>query len=102
MLGSFTVVSTAGISNKTQDPSITVYPDPFITSLTIHTGSADTFIRDLKIYDMAGNLVREISFLTNPGISDKIVNLSDLHSGIYLLEFIYNNNKLYSRKITKL
>jgi plastocyanin len=102
MVASFTVVSTAGISNHFPDAEFTIFPDPVFSSLTIRVGSYDNSIKDLRIFDLAGKLIHEVSFTTSPGITDKTVDVSDLHVGIYFLEFIDNHNNQYIRKITKL
>jgi plastocyanin len=102
MLGSFTVISTAGISNKNPEPVFTFYPNPVVDNLFIRVESTESYIRDLKIYDLAGKLVQEIQFVTTSGIVDKTINLFYLNQGIYLLEFIDNYNNRYTHKITKL
>jgi len=102
MIASFTVISPAGLSNKDLKPVLSIYPNPVFFNLTIRVESEDSYIRDLRIFDLAGKLIREITFVTSPGVEDKTINLSDLPPGIFMLEFIDNHNKQYSRKVTKL
>lgn len=102
MLASFTVISAAGISNKYPEPAFSIYPDPVVSNLTIRVESTVSYIRNLKIYDLAGKMIREVNFMISPGITDKTINLSDLHQGIFLLEFLDNNNNQYIRKVIKL
>lgn len=102
MIGSFTVISTAGISNKYQEPDFSIYPNPVFSNLSIHIESQDSYIKDLRIFDLGGRLVGDINFVTSIGVEDKTINLSDLPIGIYLLEFIDNHNNHYIHKVTKL
>jgi plastocyanin len=102
MAGSYTVISAAGISNKNPEIAFSLYPNPVISNLTIRVKSTDSYIRDLKIYDLAGNMIREVNIVTSPGIADKTIDLSDLHRGIFLLEFLDNHNNQYIRKVIKL
>jgi plastocyanin len=102
MVGSFTVVSASGISNTFPDASFHLYPNPVYDNLSVHMGTSGSYIRDLKIYDLGGKLIRELTFESNPGMEDRTVNISDLDPGIFLIEFLDSNNNKYSRKITKL
>lgn len=102
MAGGFTVISTAGISNKSVELAINIYPNPVVSNLFIRIESTESYIRNLKIFDLAGKMIREVNFTTSTGISDKTIDLSDLNPGIYLLEFVDNHNKQYCHKVTKL
>jgi len=102
MAGGYTVISTAGISNKNPEPAFSIYPNPVFSNLFVRVESTDSYIRDLKIYDLSGIMIREVNFTTSPGISDKTIDLSGLNPGIYLLEFVDNHDKQYCRKVTKL
>ncbi|MCI0611588.1 T9SS type A sorting domain-containing protein [bacterium] len=77
--GSFTVTCTAGIDDDEQYISSSVYPNPFISALTMVNHGADA----VKITDISGQVVQAISLNTSGDKSE--INLDALAPGIYFL-----------------
>ena len=102
MIGSITVVAPSAIPVPAGKMSFTIYPNPVHSNLFIHNETGNSFIRGIKIFDPAGRLVRENSFAAGTMTEDRMVDLSDLPPGIYLLEFTDDHNIRYSDKISKL
>jgi photosystem II stability/assembly factor-like uncharacterized protein len=81
--------------------SISVYPNPFSSEITIdffESLSSNTY---LKIYDLQGRLLID-EFLMSQGSSTSkyIMDLSQLNSGVYLLQ-IANNKVLNTLRVVK-
>jgi plastocyanin len=102
MIGSITVVSTSGIPDPVSKMSYIIYPNPVHSNLFIHTEKNTGLIKGIRIFDPAGRLVKETSLAAGFANGDRTVDLSDLPSGIYLLEFTDDHNIRYSDKINKL
>lgn len=64
-------------------PSFSIYPNPAQAELNI---LFEEEISEIKIYDLNGRLLTE-------GVSDKLVDVSKLASGVYFLELISINGK---------
>ena len=85
---------------KTNNEQLTIYPNPVQSVLNIHTSSAFNGEATVNIYNITGQkLLSKTISLSNS--TDKSINLSDLNSGMYLLE-ILNNSKSVRSKIIKL
>jgi len=74
---------------------IKVYPNPTSSWINIKTNNNLTLNR-LVIYDMSGNQIKEID-----GSNLNKINISELASGLYLLEVVNSLNKKAVLKIIK-
>lgn len=101
MIGSFTVSNPAGVMAMTNSASISIYPNPFYNNVTFQFSSADTFLRNLMIFDITGKLWKTFVFPEQPGKMETTLDLTDIESGMYLFEFIDNHNNLYSRRVIR-
>lgn len=81
--------NTLGITDKEQS-TVKIYPNPTTEIISIHGLDA---IIGLRIFDLQGKLLKETT-------KEKVLNLSQLSSGTYLLN-IYTETEVYSRKIIK-
>lgn len=79
-----------------------VYPNTFKKQVTFSYNNEDQGIIDIKIYDIAGNLVKEISTgkVSNIVWDGTAINGSELHSGIYIA-IIHIKGKFIKRKLIK-
>ena len=74
-------VATSSNEQTTEFDGISIFPNPVQTQLTIK--SNQELIRQVKIYNMTGNLV----FISNESFSgNKTFDTSSLHSGLYSLQ----------------
>ncbi len=94
MMGSFLVVDpAASISEKNQNSSIKLFPNPFNSELKIEVNENASY--DLKITDLLGNLI-----LTKNLIGNSKLDLEFLNDGIYFLE-LKNGTEILVEKIIK-
>ena len=94
MMGTFLVVDpAASISEKKQNSSIKLFPNPFDSELKIEVNENVSY--ELKITDLLGNLI-----LTREVIGNSKLDLEFLKNGIYFLE-LKNGKEILVEKIIK-
>ncbi len=92
-----------GINYKQTDTEnlVNIYPNPFKQNIYLDYYSLDTQMVYLNIFDILGN---EVYKSTTNVFSDTynkfLIDLSELKSGIYILN-IKSDNKIYTKKIIK-
>lgn len=82
------------IGNSDNIKTLIIYPNPVSNILRIKTEGIN--IKELKIYDVIGNIIT--SYLENVNGS---INLSHLSNGIYFLEITTNSQQNFYKKIIK-
>jgi hypothetical protein len=87
----FTVATSTGITEKTV---IKLFPNPATTSITVEWSDA-TMGADLKIFCTSGRVVLQKRIESN---SD-VIDISNLSSGIYIVQLVGNNLQVRSRFI---
>lgn len=83
------------IPTVNSEQSITLYPNPATSSLTIRT--ENNKLKELHIYNVLGELV-QLSEITNPESEIKM-NVSKLKAGMYFVEIITERGKLRNKFI---
>jgi len=102
MVGSFVVSAAEGIAGNKSIPLVTISPNPFVDNLSINFGSNNTTaIRQLRVYDLTGQLFYSQSFASDPGLTPVLLNLQDLKNGLYFFEFVDNSNGTFIKKVIK-
>jgi len=88
---------TTGIISQEATPSqyITLYPNPLSDILNIE--SKNDIPCDVLIYNITGNLEKEIPINKNP----QSINLNFLNSGFYTAEILFNHHKRVFKKFIK-
>lgn len=78
---------------ENENESVNIYPNPFNDILNINS------VKDLKIFDLHGNLVKSIPSGINTwdGTNESGI---EVESGVYILR-IYDNNKVINKKVIK-
>lgn len=71
------------------DTEFNIYPNPTSESITVQL--SDDYINSVRIYDMNGRLMRQVS--DNLNSSEMNISLDNLSSGTYLLEVISAGKK---------
>lgn len=86
MMGQFKVVSTTNVVENKIDgnETIAVYPNPATSIINISVRQSRTKLKHYKLYDTRGRTVLEGDFSEN---SDLVIDLKNIASGIYILEF---------------
>ena len=82
-----------GIENNLVE-NISVYPNPFQNELTIENMEN---IQSLKVYNMTGQIVKEVS---TPG-NNITIKTDDFNSGVYFVVFTNNQNKQGTIKLVR-
>jgi plastocyanin len=90
MNGTFTVTGAIGISSPGEMKNIRLFPNPAADKINILTTIPN--IESLRILDMKGTKVDEMSFARQPGISFRTIDLGSFPSGIFFFEFILESN----------
>jgi hypothetical protein len=85
-----------GLEEEVNKNSISVYPNPSTTNFTLKI-SSEIIIKDavIKIYDVCGKGIKNISINTNETIIDR----GELQSGIYFYQIINNNERIDNGKL---
>jgi len=78
--------------NKEMNPSLTLYPNPAATRLSVSFYSVDAGDSYLVIYDMAGRVVIQQSINIRTGQNKINLNVSNLKNGIYSVELTTRDN----------
>ena len=92
---SFSIDSPLGFDDLTNTANPEVYPNPFDRELQI---KADAIIESVEISSVSG---QKIVLSENTGFNEKIIDLSDLKNGIYLLILTDINGNQYTKRIFK-
>lgn len=77
-----------------------VYPNPFSNHFTIEFGATNEEKTELKLFDIAGRLVNELSINSTVGINKTNMDIASEAPGIYLLS-IYKDNTLKRFRLVK-
>jgi len=96
MNGTFTVSGALGVSSPGNVPEIRLFPNPAADQITVLT-SVDN-IESLRIFDMNGKKVGELSLGKQPWISAHSIDLSNYPPGVFFFEFTLDSNR---KKIVK-
>jgi plastocyanin len=91
MNGTFTVSGASGISSQGDLQSIRLYPNPAIDHINIITNNQS--IEFLRIFDMNGKKVGELSFGKPTGILTHSIDLSNYPTGVFFFEFVLESNR---------
>ncbi len=83
---------TTGIDNKVQQKQLHLYPNPVVDMLYL---SIEDPLQRINIYNSLGQLVKSVN---NP---DRKINVSDLSSGIYMLNVTDQRGIVYKSKFIK-
>jgi len=90
------LLNSSGINEINSDNNlIDVYPNPFNNQISFSNLNKDKHILNVNIYNVQGQLLISKKGETNT------INTTSLSSGIYLMEFILNNNSKEYKKIVK-
>jgi hypothetical protein len=81
----------ARIEREKENPMISFYPNPAKDYLTV---SNQTLPYNLKIYDLAGNTVKDISYIFN---SEHQIDLTGLSTGTYVLNIGKDHFKFFKK-----
>ena len=88
-------ISMTGITDLSNDNSLSIYPNPANDNITINFTSTSKNV-SVKIYDATGRLVKNIA---NVKAGETSISISELESGLYLLNLQDGNNSTTKRFI---
>jgi hypothetical protein len=94
--------SNTVIIRLSKKPGVTIWPNPFQSSLTISITTEKETIVDIKLIDINGKLIRNFSQKVAKGISQIAVqDLAQLPGGVYLIEITDKNAGTTYQKLVK-
>ncbi len=101
--GQFTYSDVVYVNyNSKTERNISIAPNPFENNLSVSFQSENIALAQVKVYDMSGKLVVEISINTIIGTNTyPLDELANLNMGIYHINFVFNNEVL-TYKVIKL
>ena len=91
MNGTFTVTGASGISSQGDASEIKLFPNPASDRINIVTTIHN--IESLRIFNMNGEKMGELSLGKQPGISTRTIDLSNYPTGSFFFEFILESNR---------
>ncbi len=102
MVGSFTVTAAAGIANNLPTVKINIYPNPFTEKVTISAdANGNTQLESLRVYDVTGNMLRQVKFPGNGNPIERDLLFAELPSGLLLFEFRDSQGAIFIRRVVK-
>jgi hypothetical protein len=87
-------IDQASISSKIESGEnsyFTVYPNPVVDQLQIRFVSATSGSVQLTILNMAGVVLHKQSTISQNGMNQRIISVSNLSSGLYICRLQYGN-----------
>jgi hypothetical protein len=99
------VNGSLSISNEvagTNDVSLQLYPNPASDVVRVKFSSANTGAMKVKIFDVLGKLVQSSELEKQGIIYDKVMNISSLRSGQYIMKMEFTDGNTISKKFIKL
>ena len=95
-IGAYEYSSLTGIEIQKTDSSVSIYPNSINTSFTLKI-SPETTLKNatMKIYDICGKLVKNVMIRHNETIIDR----NKLQNGMYLYNFMNNNQTIGKGKL---
>ena len=89
---------TTGLVEQTEGGNLVVYPNPVKDFINLHLGHKDSGFLRVNIYDTSGKLLRSIYRKEQvPDMQDWQLNLTDLRTGMYVLEVKTTHRTLKKR-----
>lgn len=104
-------ISTPGYSNplsiavdESDADNLNVYPNPFSSSFKIEISDNNSQLVELRIYDLSGRVILQMSDIISDKGSYVDVNTVGLENGVYVLGVVVKKNgnlKQYTKKLIK-
>jgi hypothetical protein len=100
--GKYTYSNTIAI-RLTKQAKAQVWPSPFSSQLNVQVEQEAGATLEVKIYNMTGVMVYNKRQVTIAGTNtiQLVDQVSKLSGGMYIIELVSNNNKIYSETIVK-
>lgn len=76
-----------------------VYPNPAYSYINLEYTSDSSTNVEVEIYDRAMKLVRKLPWDVSRGITRNVLDISDLHDGLYIIRFNENDKSIYKKFI---
>ena len=86
----------------TSKSGVTVYPNPFHSSITISITTESETLIDINLIDVGGNQLRRVTRQASKGMNQILVNnLDNLPGGVYLIEITDKKARTTYQKLIK-
>ena len=97
---SLSVELTVGIEDELKK-SIKMYPNPTDHTLNVELENAYLGQVNLALYDLRGGLVKSETYLKTTTLMNKLIDVNQVKSGLYLMKVQLDGNEVWSRIIIK-
>ena len=84
--------------NLLQEKGFLIYPNPFKNYINIQYYSQPTNLQSIVVYNTMGQRVKTISYNGNAN-SNETIDLSNLPSGLYIIQLIYTDKKIVEKMV---
>ena len=81
-----------GLNEINTEPTFIIYPNPSDETITI---SSNSFLFEIRIYNLSGLLVNEVQISS----TEQIIDISKLNKGVYIVEMINDADVRESKRI---
>lgn len=81
--------------------SVTIYPNPTSNVLNIDLYTEKEANTVVKVMDMSGRTIKQISSKSNAGLNNMTISLSEVASGIYTVQILENGKLMFVEKVRK-
>ncbi len=94
-------VTSDTLANAALSASLSVQPNPAISTITVTADAEQTGKTAITIHDISGRPVKSSVFDKNSRILTRTIDISSLNKGIYLVTVMINSNKISTQKFIK-
>ncbi|HEU4608373.1 MAG TPA: T9SS type A sorting domain-containing protein, partial [Chitinophagaceae bacterium] len=89
------------VNNFRSEESLTIFPNPAISDISLRCVSDSLGLCQLNFYHMNGMLEKSVSFSKNQAFLQQQFQVSDLKAGMYLVEVLIAGKKRLTAKMIK-
>jgi len=89
---------TTSTSNPILNQSISIFPNPATTQLTITLENSSYSVQSLRVIDISGKVQLQEKW---QGDNRQEIDISDLSQGLYFLQLTYEHGQIHNTKLVK-
>lgn len=83
----FSITAPVGINENSISNYINLFPNPASNKFHFVLNTKSSGSCRIALNDMTGRMIKEITFDKHPGISDYVIDVSDIAKGMYMVRF---------------
>jgi len=87
------------LSNNVEMSNVNLYPNPVSSELTVDFHSPQNATTVIRIFNMTGQVVNQISTETEVGFNKQVISTNDYNSGVYYMHISQGNQRIVKKFI---